>query len=84
MFKGKFASAPAIPALASAGRVSSNLFISSKAQALLISLCSVEHTAVWMRKKQGHPLAVDCSAFRLVSEDLSNNSNELSWPWLAV
>lgn len=65
MFKGNFAPTTAlvaaIPTLVSAGRVPSNLFVSLKAQALLISLAGVGHIAVWMRR-QDWPLTVDCSA----------------------
>lgn len=59
MFKGNFAPAAAlvgaIPTLARAGCVTSNLFASLKAQALLISLGGVEYVAVWMRRGQDCP-----------------------------
>lgn len=50
IFKGSFAPTTAlggaIPTLTSAGHVPSNLFITLKAEALLISLAGVEHIAV--------------------------------------
>ena len=69
MFKGDFAPTTAlvgaIPTLASAGCVTSNLFISLKAQAILISLAGVEHIAVWMRRRQDCPLTVDCTTLQI-------------------
>lgn len=54
MFKGNFSPTAAlvcaIPTLARAGCVTSNLFSSLKAQALLVSLAGVEYVAVWMRR----------------------------------
>lgn len=68
MFKGNFAPTTAlvaaIPTLASAGRVTGNLFTSLKVQALLISLAGVGHIAMWMRR-QDCLLTADCSALQI-------------------
>lgn len=64
MFKGNFAPTialvGAVPTLASAGYVASNLFISLKAETPLISLAGV----VWMRR-QACPLTVVCSVLQI-------------------
>lgn len=69
MFKGDFAPITAlvgvIPTLASAGCVTSNLFISLKVQALLISLAGVGHIAVGKRRRQYCPLTGDRSALQI-------------------
>lgn len=66
MFKGNFAPttalAGAIPTLAGAGRVTSNLFISLKTQGLLISLAGVGHAAVWTKLPSD---CSDCSALQI-------------------